>query len=138
MIGQDGQAVFVWHGSVYVGVSPNRLAKWVKNSGTLNLTMLNITSCAVILRNRMSSNMRKMTMLKQNLQQIYNVVTNDTHYDDPDTVQNDHDVPHLPQNGIEPIESSLPGKEIDKLPKAKDKIKNTDFKVILNGRRLRS
>ena len=54
-----------------------------------------------------------------------NVVTNDTHYDNPDTVQNEDDVPDLAQNGIEStcIESSLPGQEIDKLPKAKDKIK---------------
>ena len=51
------------------------------------------------------------------------MVTNDTHYDNPDTVQNEDDVPRLAQNGIESIETSLPGQEIDKLPKAKDKIK---------------
>ena len=50
------------------------------------------------------------------------MVTNDTHYDlKPDTVQNEDDVPA--QNGIESVESSLPGQEIDNLPKAKDKIK---------------
>ena len=93
----------------------------MKNSGTLNLTVLIITSHVMILRKRMSFNIHENDNGKTKSTANSNVVTNDTHYDKPDTVQNEDDV--SAQNGIESIESSLPGQEIDKLAKAKDKIK---------------
>ena len=135
--GQDGKAAFVRYGSVYVRVSLNRLTKMGEEFRNTEFTNVehhkpcNDSEKGNVIQHKEDDDAETKSTANAN------VVTNDTHYDNPDTVQNKDDVSRSAQNGIESVESSLPGEEMNKLSKAKIR-SNTDFKVILNGRRLRS
>ena len=113
VIGQDGKAVFVRHGSVYVRVSSNRLTKMgeeFRNTESNNVDHHKPCSASEkenVIQHKEDDDAKTKSTANNN------VVTNDTHYDNPDTVQNEDDVPRLAQNGIESIASSLPGQEIE-------------------------